>query len=62
MEGFGVALACALARTRLAIVRGFSNRVGDRDSRHWRIPAALAAARRLTLEVLEEEQEEEQER
>ena len=54
MEGFAVALACALAQTPLTIVRGFSNRVGDRDSHRWRIPNALAAARRLTLELLEQ--------
>jgi futalosine hydrolase len=53
MEGFGVALACALARTRLVVVRGFSNRVGERDSRSWRIPLALAAARELVLGCLE---------
>jgi futalosine hydrolase len=53
MEGFGVALAAALHGVPLAIVRGFSNRVGDRDPTHWRIPLALGAARRLTLELLE---------
>jgi len=52
MEGFAVATACALARVPLCIVRGLSNRVGDRDPAHWRIPAALAAARRLAAELL----------
>lgn len=52
MEGFAVAMACALADTPLRIVRGFSNRVGDRDAGNWRIPAALAAARDLSLELL----------
>ena len=52
MEGFGVALACGLADVPLRVVRGISNRVGDRDSSHWRIPGALAAARRLAIEVL----------
>jgi futalosine hydrolase len=52
MEGFSVALACALAGVPLAIVRGISNVVGDREPTHWRIPAALAAARRLAIEVL----------
>ncbi len=55
MEGYAVALACAVARTPLAIVRGFSNEVGDRDAAHWRIPAALGAARRAALELLEDE-------
>lgn len=49
MEGFGVALACSLAETPLAIVRGISNVVGDRDPAHWRIPSALSAARELAL-------------
>lgn len=53
MEGFGVALACALYDTPLAIVRGISNLVGARDPGSWKIPAALAAARRAVLEVLD---------
>lgn len=53
MEGFGVALACALTRTPLRIVRGVSNAVGDRDPAHWRLPAALEAARVLANQVLE---------
>ncbi len=52
MEGFGVALACAFAGVPLRIVRGVSNEVGDRRPEHWRIPAALAAARRLALDIL----------
>jgi futalosine hydrolase len=53
MEGFGVAIACHLAQTPCWIVRGISNQVGDRDPARWRIPAALEAARRLALELLE---------
>jgi len=52
MEGFGVALACHLARTPCWIVRGVSNEVGDRDPTRWRIPSALANARRRALELL----------
>lgn len=52
MEGFAVALACALAGVPVSIVRGVSNVVGDRDPAHWRIPAALAAARLCALDVL----------
>ena len=52
MEGFAVAFACALAGVPLRIVRGVSNEVGDREPGRWRIPAALAAARRLALELL----------
>lgn len=53
MEGFGVALACATEKVPLTIVRGISNRVGDRDASRWKIPAALAAARRVLLELLQ---------
>ena len=56
MEGFAVALACALARVPCAVVRGLSNRVGDREPGRWRIPTALAAARRLALEVLAQDE------
>jgi len=54
MEGFAVAMACVLARVPLSIIRGFSNEVGDRDSRNWRIPSALFAARENTLAFLEQ--------
>ena len=53
MEGFAVATACALAGVQLRIVRGISNLVGDRDPATWRIPAALEAARKLAVELLE---------
>jgi futalosine hydrolase len=52
MEGFAVALACALAGVPLTVVRGFSNVVGDRDPARWRIPGALAAARERALALL----------
>ncbi len=52
MEGFAVALACSLAGVPCQIVRGISNVVGDREPAHWRIPAALAAARLCAIEVL----------
>lgn len=51
MEGFGVALACALAGVPLSIVRGISNEVGDRDPAHWKISSALGAARARLLEL-----------
>ena len=44
MEGFAVALACSFARVPLQIVRGISNRVGDRDHSRWRIDDALTSA------------------
>ncbi|MFT5689020.1 MAG: futalosine hydrolase [Planctomycetota bacterium] len=51
MEGFGVALACAIAHVPCSIVRGISNVVGDREPSHWRIPSALAAALELLLDL-----------
>ena len=53
MEGFAVATAGILAGARVSIVRGISNRVGDRNAGNWRVPAALSAARRLLVELLE---------
>lgn len=53
MEGFAVACACALAGVPLAVVRGVSNAVGERDPARWRIPAALQAARELALVALD---------
>ena len=47
MEGFGVALACAMQGVPLAIVRGASNLAGERDPSSWQIDAALAAASEL---------------
>lgn len=44
MEGFGVALACRLFGRPLTILRGASNRTGDRESARWQVRAALLAA------------------
>lgn len=52
MEGFGVALACRMQGLPLAIVRGISNRVGDRQSANWDWKAALGSAHGLALELL----------
>ncbi len=52
MEGFAVAMACALGRVPLQIVRGMSNRVGDRDPNHWQIDDALAAAAELAIRLM----------
>ncbi len=54
MEGFGVALACELAGVPWTIIRGISNRAGDRDHSRWCIEPALAAAAMLALETLAE--------
>ncbi|NBV44709.1 MAG: futalosine hydrolase [Planctomycetia bacterium] len=53
MEGFAVALACRLAAVPCTIIRGISNTAGDRDTRGWRIPAALAAAAAILRPLLE---------
>ena len=44
MEAFGVALSCAEFDVPLTVVRGLSNRAGDRDHARWTIDAALEAA------------------
>ncbi len=44
MEGFAVASACRLAGVPISIVRGFSNKAGNRDTSSWRITEALQAA------------------
>ena len=44
MEGFSVAAACKLADVPVSVVRGFSNKAGDRNKSNWKIDAALAAA------------------
>jgi futalosine hydrolase len=54
MEGFGVALACELARVPWTIIRGMSNRAGDRDHSRWCVEPALEAAAMLALRTLAE--------
>lgn len=53
MEGFSVALACRLAEIPLTILRGVSNRAGDRDHRNWCIDDALASVSDLVRRDLE---------
>ena len=52
MEGFAVALTCRLAGVPLAIARGISNEVGNRDHERWQIPGALDAAWRVVTDLL----------
>ncbi len=52
MEGFSVALACRLAAVPLVIVRGISNRVGDRDRSAWKMSEALESAAALARSFL----------
>lgn len=53
MEAFGAALACQRTDTPLCVVRGISNRAGDRDHTRWLIDEALAAAAALATRVLD---------
>lgn len=52
MEGFAVALACQLTGTPLTIVRGISNRAGDRCLDNWQIHPALQAAGEVAARLL----------
>ncbi len=52
MEGYGAALSCQVEGVPLQIVRGVSNRVGDREPGNWKIDAALAAAADLTRQLV----------
>jgi futalosine hydrolase len=52
MEGFGVAVGCYFGGMPLQIIRGISNRAGDRNKRNWDVEGALHAAGELTLKAL----------
>ena len=52
MEAFGVAVACTLAGVPLTVIRGISNRAGDRDKKNWCIEQALQSASSLVAEIL----------
>ncbi len=54
MEGFAVAVACQLCGVPLFIVRGISNRAGDRHHAHWEIELAVAAAVKLSGQIMAE--------
>lgn len=41
MEGYGVAMACAVSQIPLTILRGISNQAGIRDKQKWMIKEAL---------------------
>lgn len=53
MEGFAVAAACRLCGVPFTVVRGISNRAGDRDTSRWHVDAALEAAADVAVQVLE---------
>ena len=54
MEGFAVALACAIMDLPVQIVRGFSNRAGDRDHRRWKTEEALHSAVNIAVDLMSE--------
>ena len=58
MESFSVALSCRLANVPLTIVRGISNRAGDRDHANWKIAPALASATELAIRWLRDDDDE----
>ena len=53
MEGFAVAAACRLNKTRLTIIRGISNVAGDRNKSNWKIKEAMQAAWELAGQVID---------
>jgi len=52
MEGFALALACALAGTPFLELRTVSNRVGARPPRDWDLAGALASLARTAAQLL----------
>ncbi|MEZ6136150.1 MAG: futalosine hydrolase [Pirellulaceae bacterium] len=52
MEGYAVAIACRLAQVPLRIIRGISNRAGQRDSAQWQVQSAMSAAAELLMQDL----------
>ena len=55
MEAYAVACACQSAGVPLRVVRGFSNRVGDRDKSAWQIAPALASVAEQLQQYLDGE-------
>ena len=53
MEGFSVATACRFAGIPVRIVRGISNRAGDRNKENWRVRDAMHAVEKSILKVLD---------
>lgn len=53
MEGFSVAAACRFAGTPLRIIRGISNKAGDRDKANWRVREAMTAVEQSIREVFD---------
>lgn len=55
MESYSVAAACKLLEVPLRVIRGISNRAGDRDFSSWLAPQAMRSAVQLTMELMSRE-------
>lgn len=53
MEGFSVAAACRFAGLPLRVVRGISNRAGDRNKDNWQVQEAMSAVEKSILRVFD---------
>jgi futalosine hydrolase len=51
MEGFGVATACQLCGVPISIARGFSNWVGDREHKNWKVSEAMGSVCELVIKI-----------
>lgn len=53
MEGFGMAMACELSDlTQRFIIRGISNRAGERNKKNWRIDEAIRSACQMAHQLI----------
>lgn len=52
MEGFAVAAACKLSGVPLRIIRGISNRAGERNKKNWRIREAMECAETALARII----------
>lgn len=54
MEAFSVARACQSLNVPLRVVRGISNRAGDRERQRWKVADAMRSAVALVCQQIEE--------
>lgn len=54
MEAFSVARACQSLKVPLRVVRGISNKAGDREHKHWKAVDAMSSAVALIRQQIEE--------
>lgn len=53
MEAFAVAFACRAVDVPLTVIRGISNRAGDRNKANWKIDEAMQAVSQLVTIAIE---------